>query len=461
MLPHIANLRYLTAMPEQSRPTSTLYKKADLPILIDDAIQSLAGTQHEGKVITLKARTTPNKTARSLQDACATLPEGGIILQPILFNYDAHGNVISNTNRKMNPDGPRGHDHGTLIVFQKGKDGQPNQVTYIDSEGKPMPIVFADELKRFFPGTTINSTSIVQQPRHNKADCGPNIVRNAETVVHAVKAGQPIDPTIFTIPTADDITTRRQQDATTITNYNMALRVNDGDRKAARKAALKKPYTGIIDRLMYGHDGQPGLYAKANADNHAPDMLSQLMLGYIPEGVDGFPPIYTPKSFLAQLGADWIELMFGVKTPGIPSFASLACQNTFAFRDSTLSAKLKGEQWAFEGAWGPAIGGFFRAVNDDYQKRQQEKQQQRDTVAKADKAAELRAAARRAAAPAAAAMAETTPSAPPLEEARPTPSAPPLEEARPIPSAPPLDPGDTSFRSQVSTSRNTPTIRHI
>lgn len=338
-----------------------LYDKKDLQTLIQKgAVEPLIG--NDGTVRALKARTTPDKTARCLTEAYQTIPKGGILLQPILFNYDERGNLTSYTNRHMNPDGsPNGkYDHGTLIAFQKGGNGEADRVTYVDSEGRAMPREFRQKLEQSFPGVQISEATIVQQEKTNKRDCGPNVVRNATAVVEAFSQGKPIEPSIFTVPTAAHISAQRMKDA--------GIRVTEEASEqaaVAQKAGQDIPYVPVTQQIV------GSLQQIIQEENSPPGPMMQLMMGYIPNTPpqNGLPVTYTPKTLLAAIGLRILGLAFGLdeNVTSLPSWGALAPENSFAFRANNFTKKLKDDKWAFEGT-SPFISVFIDEVKASLKK---------------------------------------------------------------------------------------------
>lgn len=365
--------------------TKHLYAKNDLSHLIQEgAINPLvhAGKLKGDTVVTLKPRTTPKKAAECLAHIYNTLPEGGIALQPILWQLDSAGNVTSHTNRKKNPDGiAEGlYDHGTLIVFQKGKAGQPDKITYIDSEGNAIPAPFEAALQQSFPGITIDNAALKQQPSTNKKDCGPNLIRNATAVVNAASEKRAIDASIFTIPSPEDIQAQRRKDNGILLADHEKHKQAQLQKQQAESAKKSKPFALFPDQLV------DDLNRIIREDNCPPGFLAKILTGHIPNGNPNVPPTYTPKSLLAKIALDWLELAFGIDSNlgTAYNFHSIRNENSFAFSNSTLTERFHKDYSAWSSltpvrAGGSIVDLFIKEIREEVTEHHKKKKPKRIT----------------------------------------------------------------------------------
>lgn len=192
-------------MPNSSQD-NLYYVHRDLTPLINRELiapKLKDGSIGEAKVIAVPSRTTPETTAMSLMAAAnSEETQGTTILQPIAFRYD--GDTLVNYSRH-----PEITAHAALLVFE---NTDPKRITYIDSEGFPLPFEFKKELSEKFPGVEIQEVQLKQQEQ-GSPDCCPHVVRNAKAVVDAVSKGEAITESIFTVPAAGEMEAQRKADA--------------------------------------------------------------------------------------------------------------------------------------------------------------------------------------------------------------------------------------------------------
>lgn len=161
------------------------------------------GSLREGQALAMPSRTTPETTAMSLVAAANSAEtQGTTILQPIAFRFDGDNLVTYSRHPEITA-------HAALLVFE---NTDIPRITYIDSEGFPLPFEYKKELSEKFPGVEIQEVTLKQQEQ-GSPDCCPHVVRNAKAVVDAIGRGEEISESIFTVPAPGEMEAQRAADA--------------------------------------------------------------------------------------------------------------------------------------------------------------------------------------------------------------------------------------------------------